>query len=70
MNSKKAILNHLLDIGGVGTLNNFYNPTSKTHQGSLVRTREHFKFFLENAFIAKLDFIGKPRIRLVKCFIA
>lgn len=60
MPSRKLLLNHLLDLGGVATLNNFYSPQAKTFQGSLLYTRKLFKSFLEDGLIEKINTIGKP----------
>ncbi|RPI19471.1 MAG: hypothetical protein EHM58_01290 [Ignavibacteriae bacterium] len=60
MNSRKQLLNHLLDIGGVGTLNNFYSPFAKTHKGGLLFTRKLFKSYAEDGLIEKIETIGKP----------
>jgi hypothetical protein len=60
MTTRKLLLNHLLDIGGVATLNNFYSPTAKTHKGGLLFTRKLFKSFLEDGLIEKIEPIGKP----------
>jgi hypothetical protein len=60
MTSRKLILNNLLDLGGVGTLNNFYSRTARTHKGSLLYARKLFKSYLEDGLIEKIDTIGKP----------
>ncbi|RPI19214.1 MAG: hypothetical protein EHM58_02535 [Ignavibacteriae bacterium] len=60
MNNRKQLLNHLLDIGGVGTLNNFYSPSAKTHKGGLLFTRKLFKSYLKDGLINKIEPIGKP----------
>lgn len=60
MQSRKILLNHLLDIGGVGTLNNFYSPHARTYKGSLLFIRKLFKSFLEDGLIERIDPIGKP----------
>lgn len=60
MPTRKILLNHLLDIGGVATLNNFYSPKAKTHKGSLLYTRKLFKSYLEDGLIEKIASIGRP----------
>src|ERR1700730_12669444 len=60
MTSRKLLLNNLLDIGGVATLNNFYSPQAKTFKGSLLYTRKLFKSYLEDGLIEKIEPIGKP----------
>jgi hypothetical protein len=60
MTTRKLLLNNLLDIGGVATLNNFYSPTAKTHKGGLLFTRKLFKSYLEDGLIEKIEPIGKP----------
>lgn len=60
MPSRKLLLNHLLDIGGIATLNNFYSPQAKTVQGGLLYTRKLFKSLIEDGFIEQINTIGKP----------
>lgn len=60
MNTRKIVLNNLLDIGGVATLNNFYSPAAKTHKGALLYTRKLFKSYLEDGLLEKIEPIGKP----------
>src|SRR3984893_2746926 len=60
MTSRKLLLNNLLDIGGVATLNNFYSPQAKTFKGSLLFTRKLFKSYLHDGLIEKIEPIGKP----------
>lgn len=60
MNHSKLLLNHLLDIGGVATLNNFYSPKATTHKGGLLYTRKLFKSYIQDDFIEKIESIGKP----------
>lgn len=60
MNSHKILLNQLLDIGGVATLNNFYSCKAKTFKGSLLYTRKLFKSYLEDGLIEKIPTIGRP----------
>jgi len=60
MTNRKLLLNNLLDIGGVATLNNFYSPIAKTHKGGLLFTRKLFSSYLEDRLIEKIDPIGKP----------
>ena len=60
MNKRKLLLNHLLDIGGVATLNNLYSPNAKTHKGGLLFTRKLFKSYLLDGLIEKIEPIGKP----------
>lgn len=60
MRTYKILLNNLLDIGGVATINNFYSHKAKTPKGCLLYTRKLFKSYLENGLIEKIDTIGKP----------
>lgn len=60
MTSRTLILNHLLDIGGVATLNNFYSPQALTHKGSLLYARKLFKSFVSDSLLEKIEPIGKP----------
>lgn len=60
MNTRKLLLNNLLDIGGVATLNNLYSPQAKTHKGGLLYTRKLFKSYLDDGLIEKIEPIGKP----------
>jgi len=60
MNHSKLLLNNLLDIGGVATLNNFYSPHAKTFKGCLLYTRKLFKSYLQEGLIEKIEPIGKP----------
>lgn len=60
MPALRTVLNQLLDIGGVATLNNFYSPKAKTVMGALLNTRKLFKSFLENGLIHRIEPIGKP----------
>ncbi len=60
MTTRKLLLNNLLDIGGVATLNNLYSPDAKTHKGGLLFTRKLFKSYLQDGLIEKIDPIGKP----------
>lgn len=60
MQKSKELLNQLLEIGGVATLNNFYSPLAKTHKGGLLYSRKLFKSFLQDGLIEKIDPIGKP----------
>lgn len=60
MNHSKLLLNNLLDIGGVATLNNFYSPRAKTFKGGLLYTRKLFKSYLQEGLIEKIEPIGKP----------
>lgn len=57
---RKLMLNHLLDIGGVATINNFYSPHAKSYKGSLLNTRKLFKAYLTEGFIEQIPPIGKP----------
>lgn len=61
MTHRKLLLNYLLEIGGVATLNNLYSPEAKTHKGSSLQSRRYLKFYLEHALIEKIPFIGKTR---------
>lgn len=60
MTTRKLLLNNLLDIGGVATLNNLYSPTAKSYKGSLLFTRKLFKEYLMEGLIEKIEPIGKP----------
>ncbi len=60
MTTRKLLLNNLLDIGGVATLNNLYSPTAKSYKGSLLFTRKLFKSYLEDGLIERIPPIGKP----------
>lgn len=60
MTTRKLFLNHLLEIGEVATLNNFYSPNAKTYKGSLLFTRKLFKSYLEDGLVEKIHPIGKP----------
>ena len=60
MTSRKLLLNHLLDIGGVATLNNFYSPAAKTFKGGLLFTRKLFKSYSQDGLIERIEPIGKP----------
>ena len=61
MTNRKLILNHLIDIGGVATLNNFYSSKAKSYGGSLLQARKLFHFFESKGLIKKLDPITNPR---------
>jgi hypothetical protein len=54
------LLNSLLDIGGVATLNNLYSPTAKSYKGSLLFTRKLFKDYIAEGLIERIEPIGKP----------
>jgi hypothetical protein len=54
------LLNNLLDIGGVATLNNLYSPTANSYKGSLLFTRKLFKDYVAEELIERIDPIGKP----------
>lgn len=60
MTIRKQILNNILDIGGVVTMNNLYSPYAKTYKGGLLYTRKLFKSFLEDGLIEKIQPIGRP----------
>lgn len=60
MSKQKLLLNNLLDIGGIGTLNNLYSPNAKTYNGSLLYTRKLFKTYLAEGLIVKINPIGRP----------
>jgi len=60
MTTRKRLLNNLLDIGGVSTLNNLYSPSAKTFKGGLLFTRKLFKSYLIDGLIEKIEPIGKP----------
>ena len=61
MTNRKLLLNHMIDIGGVATLNNLFSPEAKSYKGSLLFARKLFKFYLANGLIKKLDPITTPR---------
>ncbi len=60
MTIRKHLLNLLLDIGGVATLNNLYSPQAKTHKGGLLFTRKLIKSYLKDNLIERIEPIGKP----------
>jgi hypothetical protein len=60
MTTRKLLLNHFLDIGGVATLNNLYSPDAKTFKGGLLFTRKLFKSYLQDSLLEKIEPIGKP----------
>lgn len=60
MTTRKLLLNNLLDIGGVATLNNLYSPTARSFKGSLLFTRKLFKDYIVEGLIEKIEPIGKP----------
>lgn len=60
MTTRKMLLNNLLDIGGVATLNNLYSPTANSYKGSLLFTRKLFKEYLAEELIERIEPIGKP----------
>ncbi len=60
MTTRKLLLNNLLDIGGVATLNNLYSPTANSYKGSLLFARKLFKDYLTEGLIEKIEPIGKP----------
>lgn len=68
MNTRKLLLNNLLDIGGVATLNNFYSLTAKTHKGGLLFTRKLFKSYISDGLIEKIEPIGKPANKVREVF--
>ena len=61
MPNNKLILEQLLDIGGLATLNNFYSTDAKTYLGSLYNTRKKFKLLLDNELIKEIPTVGKTR---------
>lgn len=58
MTTRKILLNNLLDIGGVATLNNLYSPSAQTYKGSLLFTRKLFKEYLNENLIERIDPVG------------
>lgn len=60
MATRKLLLNHLLEIGGVATLNNLYSHEAKTYKGGLLFTRNLFKSYLSDGLLEKIEPIGKP----------
>jgi hypothetical protein len=60
MSTRKLLLNYLLDIGGVATLNNLYSPKAKSYKGGLLFTRKLFKSYLQDGLIERIEPIGKP----------
>jgi hypothetical protein len=68
MPNRKLLLNHLLDIGGIATLNNFFSPSAKTHKGGLLFTRKLFKSYVHEGFIERIDPIGKPANKACEVF--
>lgn len=61
MSNRTRLLNELLDIGGVATLNNLYSPAAKSRTGNLLQARKYFKFYLEQGLVYKIPTIGKAR---------
>jgi hypothetical protein len=61
MTNRKILLNNLIDIGGVATINNFYSLKAKSYAGSLLQARRFFKFFVAKGLVKKLDPITNPR---------
>lgn len=61
MTNNKLILEHLLDIGGLATMNKFYSPEAKIYLGSLYNTRKVFKVLLDNELIKEIPTVGKTR---------
>lgn len=61
MLNNKNILEQMLEIGGIATLNNFYSTEAKTYLGSLYNVRKKFKLFLDNELIKEVPTIGKTR---------
>lgn len=60
MNRKKLVLNHLLEIGGVATLNNLFSPKAASSKGGLLGPRKLIKSFLSDGLVEKIQPIGKP----------
>lgn len=60
MTTRKMLLNNLLDIGGIATLNNLYSPTAHSYKGSLLFTRKLFKDYIAEGLIERIEPIGKP----------
>lgn len=54
MTSKKKLLNDLLDIGGIATLNNLYQPTATTYKGALKQARRNMEFWLKEKLVEVL----------------
>jgi len=54
MTSKKKLLNDLLDIGGVATLNNLYQPSAKTYKGAMKRVRINKDLWLNEKLVEVL----------------
>jgi protein involved in plasmid replication-relaxation len=61
MNKYKIILNHLLDLGGLATKNNFYSPEATTLLGALIHTRKVFSELTKNKLIVALPTITRVR---------
>ena len=68
MTHRKLLLNHLLDIRGVATINNFYSPHAKSYKGSLLNTRKLFKSYLQDGLIEQIPPIGKPHNKAQEVF--
>lgn len=68
MTNQKLVLNNLLDIGGIATLNNLYSPFAKTHKGSLLYTRKLFKTYLSEGLIEKIEPIVRPGNKCTEVF--
>lgn len=60
MTTRKLLLNNLLDIGGVATLNNLYSRSAKSYKGSLLFARKLFKDYSAEGLIERIEPIGKP----------
>jgi hypothetical protein len=68
MTTRQLLLNNLLDIGGVATLNNLYSREAKTFKGGLLYTRKLFKSYLQDGLIEKIEPIGKPANKVREVF--
>lgn len=53
--TKRQILEQLIAIGGIATINNFFSPNAGTLVGGKKQAFLHFKSLLKNEFIKKLD---------------
>ncbi|MBI5402511.1 MAG: hypothetical protein HY959_03860 [Ignavibacteriae bacterium] len=61
MTNRKLLLNYLIDIGGVATINNMYSLEAKSYKGGILQARKLFKFYVANGLIKHLDPIINPR---------
>ncbi|MFH1051032.1 MAG: hypothetical protein V1779_08930 [bacterium] len=68
MNTRKLILNQLLDIGGVATKNNFFSPKAKTVDGSVLKITKFFNEWLKDGFIRELPTVTRVKNKRQETF--